>query len=285
MRLATTTTLVAALILAAGVAHGAVAQRILLTNVKAITFRAGSMTSARRSSPVQQLACSGAYCYDADIRSAQCRNAGDDGAGDVQWKCEAQMPDGIDFDRVSVNCEGYDSPNDPYILKGSCGLEYTLRANGQYNANRNRGRYDRAQSSRGSAESYGDASDWSATTSGVASGVNTIAYFAVVAGIFYWLFLRKPAGVRPTTGDAPQPGFWSGMAGGALLANLFGGRRNNYYAGNGYNTYGGYHAPPQPAYQRRGYFGGGASPNRTTGSSGSGSGTHTSAGYGGTTRR
>ncbi len=28
--------------------------------------------------------------------------------------------------RVEVVCEGYDYPDDPYILKGSCGLEYTL---------------------------------------------------------------------------------------------------------------------------------------------------------------
>ncbi|KAF5889462.1 store-operated calcium entry-associated regulatory factor-like isoform X1, partial [Clarias magur] len=27
---------------------------------------------------------------------------------------------------VEVSCEGYNSPDDPYILKGSCGLEYTL---------------------------------------------------------------------------------------------------------------------------------------------------------------
>ena len=27
---------------------------------------------------------------------------------------------------VNVICEGYDYPDDPYILAGSCGLEYTL---------------------------------------------------------------------------------------------------------------------------------------------------------------
>ena len=30
------------------------------------------------------------------------------------------------FGSVEVVCEGYDYPDDPYILKGSCGLEYTL---------------------------------------------------------------------------------------------------------------------------------------------------------------
>jgi hypothetical protein len=27
---------------------------------------------------------------------------------------------------VDVICEGYEYPDDPYILQGSCGLEYTL---------------------------------------------------------------------------------------------------------------------------------------------------------------
>lgn len=37
------------------------------------------------------------------------------------------------FGRIEVNCEGYDYPDDPYVLKGSCGLQYTLELskNGQ----------------------------------------------------------------------------------------------------------------------------------------------------------
>ncbi|XP_058496117.1 store-operated calcium entry-associated regulatory factor-like [Solea solea] len=30
------------------------------------------------------------------------------------------------FGRIKVSCEGYNHPNDAYILKGSCGLEYSL---------------------------------------------------------------------------------------------------------------------------------------------------------------
>ena len=30
------------------------------------------------------------------------------------------------FGNIEVVCEGYDYPDDPFILKGSCGLEYTL---------------------------------------------------------------------------------------------------------------------------------------------------------------
>ena len=30
------------------------------------------------------------------------------------------------FGEIEVVCEGYDYAEDPYITKGSCGLEYTL---------------------------------------------------------------------------------------------------------------------------------------------------------------
>ena len=30
------------------------------------------------------------------------------------------------FGEIEVVCEGYDYPEDPYITKGSCGLDYTL---------------------------------------------------------------------------------------------------------------------------------------------------------------
>merc|ERR1712107_882303 len=36
------------------------------------------------------------------------------------------MDNGLRFGQVEVVCEGYDYPDDPYILAGSCGLEYTL---------------------------------------------------------------------------------------------------------------------------------------------------------------
>lgn len=44
----------------------------------------------------------------------------------VQWKCLADLPLGLSFGAVDVSCEGYAYPDDPYILDGSCGLEYEL---------------------------------------------------------------------------------------------------------------------------------------------------------------
>lgn len=44
----------------------------------------------------------------------------------IKWKCIAQMSDKVRFNHVEVICEGYDYPEDDYILLGSCGLEFTL---------------------------------------------------------------------------------------------------------------------------------------------------------------
>ncbi len=34
------------------------------------------------------------------------------------------------FGELAVNCEGYDYPDDPFILVGSCGVEYKLERTG-----------------------------------------------------------------------------------------------------------------------------------------------------------
>ena len=47
----------------------------------------------------------------------QCQNVGSDGF-DAQWKCETDMDDSYRFGKIQVTCEGYDYPNDPYVLRG-----------------------------------------------------------------------------------------------------------------------------------------------------------------------
>ena len=45
----------------------------------------------------------------------------------LQWECKSELPAGISLGETTVNCEGYSHPDDEYILRGSCGLEYELR--------------------------------------------------------------------------------------------------------------------------------------------------------------
>ncbi|XP_054931277.1 store-operated calcium entry-associated regulatory factor-like [Dermacentor andersoni] len=42
-----------------------------------------------------------------------------------QWECKAEMKS-QKFGLIQVRCEGYDSPQDEYVLLGSCRLEYYL---------------------------------------------------------------------------------------------------------------------------------------------------------------
>lgn len=39
-----------------------------------------------------------------------------------QWECKADLDNAVRFGKINVYCEGYDYPDDPYILKGSCGV-------------------------------------------------------------------------------------------------------------------------------------------------------------------
>jgi hypothetical protein len=47
---------------------------------------------------------------------------------------------------VTVACEGYDYPDDPYVLAGSCGLEYSLELTEQ-GRNKRSGQYQTGGSS------------------------------------------------------------------------------------------------------------------------------------------
>ncbi|CAJ1053270.1 store-operated calcium entry-associated regulatory factor [Xyrichtys novacula] len=100
---------------------------VLLRDVQVLTLYRDRHTTARRSSPVPQLKCVGgsAGCQAFVPEVVQCQNKGWDGV-DVQWECRTDMDAAFRFGRVEVSCEGFSHPDDPYILRGSCGLEFTL---------------------------------------------------------------------------------------------------------------------------------------------------------------
>ena len=57
----------------------------------------------------------------------RCKSAGGGySEDDVQWTCSASLPEEFKLGSTEVMCEGFDSPDDPYVLKGSCGVEYRL---------------------------------------------------------------------------------------------------------------------------------------------------------------
>ncbi|KAF2719854.1 hypothetical protein K431DRAFT_313807 [Polychaeton citri CBS 116435] len=108
--------------------HSKTKDAIKLSQVKTLTFKHGKLTTARRVDPVPQMTCVGgaaAGLYNVDVM--QCKNAGAEyDTEDIQWKCSASLPPEFKLGSTDVICEGYDSSDDPYVLKGSCGVEYRL---------------------------------------------------------------------------------------------------------------------------------------------------------------
>ncbi|XP_074084343.1 store-operated calcium entry-associated regulatory factor isoform X1 [Macrotis lagotis] len=102
-------------------------EKILLRDIQALTLHRDRFTTARRTAPIPQLQCLGgsAGCPAHIPEIVQCRNKGWDGF-DVQWECKAELDTSYRFGKTAVSCEGYDYPDDPYVLRGSCGLEFNL---------------------------------------------------------------------------------------------------------------------------------------------------------------
>ncbi|CAG8629050.1 10677_t:CDS:2 [Paraglomus brasilianum] len=101
-------------------------EKVLLNDVNSLTFYRGERTAGRRTAPIPQMSCvDGKACGEFVPTSITCSNVGTYGYH-PQWKCQATLPRHLGFGRVAVSCEGYDYPGDPYVLKGSCGLQYSL---------------------------------------------------------------------------------------------------------------------------------------------------------------
>ncbi|KAF3344187.1 Serine/threonine-protein kinase SRPK3 [Verticillium dahliae VDG2] len=103
---------------------------ILLSQVKTLTLRGdGAQTTHRRLPAVPQLKCLSApkLCALHPIDVLRCTNQGSGyDAEDVQWSCAANLPVDLKLGSTDVVCEGYSSADDPYVLKGSCGVEYRV---------------------------------------------------------------------------------------------------------------------------------------------------------------
>ena len=101
---------------------------VLLSKVRSLTLQNHKQTTARRVTAIPQLACVGGNAkklYEVDVM--QCTNSGSEyDAEDIQWTCRANLPPEFKLGSTEVVCEGFDSSEDPYVLKGSCGVEYRL---------------------------------------------------------------------------------------------------------------------------------------------------------------
>ena len=278
--------------------------KILLQNEEKIVLRDGQMTNARRVSPIPQLRCMGgsAGCRSTPTPNLViCSNIGSQG-GEVRWECEADFDQRYRFGRIQVSCEGYEYPDDPYILKDSCGLEYEID-------------YEHSHSAYHQDYYSSDHSSWFSLTN--------IILFVAIGILIYAIYKNSldQRGTDTTTGThtdytTPPPttatggavpgatggwgNFMSGMFIGGfatsifnMFSSMFRPRHGYGYGyGSGYRSGYGHHGSSWGGGARRGYGGGwgtgggswGGSGGGGWGSSGGGSTSRKSA-FGGTSKR
>lgn len=114
-------------------------QKVKMTSIPALTFRANrNTTTHRQKSAEPQLTCIGGDAPNYAkwfVTEVRCRNMGYSDEHAVQWACETDdVSDTYSLEQITITCEGFESPTDPYILAGSCSLRYALDMNATLNA-------------------------------------------------------------------------------------------------------------------------------------------------------
>lgn len=180
--------------------------KIRLEDVNVLTLYNGKMTTGRRSSPVPQLKCVGGSAAGAFIpQVVQCINKGSDGY-DVQWECKTDMDNKYRFGTIEVVCEGYDYPDDQYILKGSCGLEYTLELTEEGRQKQHHGSHHGGHHGGHHDYGYHDSSHYhhgSGFGKKVGSVLGDLIWLALIAGLIYIVY--KTCIATPARSDDPPP--------------------------------------------------------------------------------
>ncbi|KAJ3258856.1 Store-operated calcium entry-associated regulatory factor [Boothiomyces macroporosus] len=288
-------------------------QKVLLKDIQTLTLYNGKYTTGQRSSAVPQLKCVGGDAcrykeYQPEIM--QCENRGFDGR-DYQWKCTSELDEKVKLRDTTVTCEGYSYADDPYVLVGSCGVEYTLYKTSKFN-----------QPSYNTYQDH-DYQPKKTTHTGfsIFKPIKSFIGFLLSLFIIFVIFsffnslIRNlfgstnsgdggtggndggsggPGGYYKETHSNQRPwydSFWPGFGAGNLFNWWFNSRNNNTYYSRPAYTY----ERPRPTtteYTSTSYTTtrestgfGGTTRRGTSSSSESNSGTRQSTGYGGTKRR
>jgi len=162
----------------------------LLTRVRVLTLSKGKMTKGRRSTVPQLKVVGGGaqHATDSQPDVVQCTNTNYDDqyarADDINWECKADLDDDVKFGRTEVICEGYSSPDDEHITRGSCGLEYHLEYTG---AGRQRQRNSHHQQSSSSYQhtSYHEAPRYAQGHYGAKTGGTNIFGAVCLLGVVF----------------------------------------------------------------------------------------------------
>ncbi|KAG6044159.1 hypothetical protein E4U39_003672 [Claviceps sp. Clav50 group G5] len=179
---------------------------ILLSQVETLTLRGhGAKTTHRRVSAIPQLKCTSSkeLCNLYNVEVMRCTNQGSSyGGEDIEWSCSASLPEELKLGSTEVICEGYDSADDPYVLKGSCGVEYTLMLTSIGQA-----RYPHIVNTHGGGGYF---SDGQGGTDGAA-----VLFCIIFVGVLVWILSSACKAARDSgrRGQGNRGG-WGGWGGG-----------------------------------------------------------------------
>jgi len=115
--------------------------RVYLAETQSLLFQRGQKTTAKRNYPIEQMSCKGGHCqFGPDY--VMCKNMGSTEGNplsgemtdqDVVWECTGHgLTPGYVLADATVSCEGYENPHDPYVLRGSCGVVYSINKDYSY---------------------------------------------------------------------------------------------------------------------------------------------------------
>lgn len=124
--------------------------------------------------------------------------------------------------RVEVSCEGYDYAEDPYVLKGSCALEYRLLPSG-----------------RGREDMWSSYDNRSGIDGRIAEIVFRIVFWGIL-GMIVWSFIKAIRGGAGSAGNV-------GAGGGEGWGGGSGGGGGGWWPGGGYP----HSNPPPPPYSAK----------------------------------
>jgi len=115
--------------------------RILLRDIDILLLHKNEWTIGRRNESIPQLNCIGgeAILESHKIDSIVCKNIGFDDTN-IIWNCTINPITNIKLGSIDILYEGYDYPSDPFILKSSCAIKYTLDY--KNNTSNNKEKYD-----------------------------------------------------------------------------------------------------------------------------------------------
>ncbi|GFS17848.1 store-operated calcium entry-associated regulatory factor [Elysia marginata] len=257
-------------------------EKMLLSDVKALTLRHGQMTNARRSPPVPQLKCvGGAAQYKFTPKVVQCINMGSDGY-DIQLEYTLEFTEeGLQRERQKGGSSYHYSYKHSseggvsglvvffgvllaiYVIYKTCiapsaDANFSTGSSGTGQQPPPYGFRPEFTQPQGPPPPY---DSWGTQDSSCGSSHYNSGNY----------------GHRSNGGAGSGNGFWTGAATGGLLGYMFGSRNNNY-AHNNYSS----RTWQSPSPSTGGFF---SSDSGSSSSSRGSSGTRTASGFGGTSRR